>query len=197
MAMPGLMLTSSNAQTCSCWQAAADRNSARYRPAPIAASAQRRASCRQAGARRAAKRAGAQPASPAACRAFTGSPLQRARSNGARLWGSQWLENSAQADVAAPLEQCFKMWEDRERIPQVGALAGGALTYTLSADSRGNGAVDALDQERPGAAAGRHAVQVAAVHHAVRPRLADQLAGAQPDARAQPEDPLALRAGAC
>ena len=34
-----------------------------------------------------------------------------------RWFCGQWLENSAQADVAAPVEHCFRLWEDRELIP--------------------------------------------------------------------------------
>lgn len=30
---------------------------------------------------------------------------------------SQWLENSAQVDVQAPIEVAWDLWEDRERIP--------------------------------------------------------------------------------
>jgi len=50
--------------------------------------------------------------------ALAGAPLRGGCSNGARWRASQWLENSAEADVAAPVERCYAMWEDRERIPQ-------------------------------------------------------------------------------
>lgn len=30
---------------------------------------------------------------------------------------AQWLDNSAEISVAAPLEACWEMWEARERIP--------------------------------------------------------------------------------
>ena len=49
---------------------------------------------------------------------FAGTPLRRARSNGCRCWAAQWLENSAEQDVKLPIERCYEMWEDRERIPQ-------------------------------------------------------------------------------
>ena len=68
----------------------------------------RQAACQRRAARRTQR----------ACAGLAGTPLQRGRSNGGRLWAGQWLENSAQTDVAAPLEQCFRMWENRERIPQ-------------------------------------------------------------------------------
>ena len=50
--------------------------------------------------------------------ALAGAPLRGGCSNGARWRASQWLENSAETDVAAPVERCYAMWEDRERIPQ-------------------------------------------------------------------------------
>ncbi|KAG2422351.1 hypothetical protein HXX76_016111 [Chlamydomonas incerta] len=31
---------------------------------------------------------------------------------------SQWLENKASVEVAAPLETCWALWDDRERIPE-------------------------------------------------------------------------------
>ena len=34
-----------------------------------------------------------------------------------RWFCGQWLENSAQADVSVPVEQCYRLWEDRELIP--------------------------------------------------------------------------------
>ena len=49
---------------------------------------------------------------------FAGTPLRRSRSNGCRCWAGQWLENSAEQDVKLPIERCYEMWEDRERIPQ-------------------------------------------------------------------------------
>lgn len=48
---------------------------------------------------------------------------QKLHLNGCRLRGSnligraQWLENSAEVEVAAPLEKCWDLWEDQERIP--------------------------------------------------------------------------------
>jgi len=30
---------------------------------------------------------------------------------------AQWLENSAEVEVAAPLERCWGLWEDQENIP--------------------------------------------------------------------------------
>lgn len=48
---------------------------------------------------------------------FAGTRLQRSRSNGSRCF-AQWLENSAEQDVHLPVERCYEMWEDRERIPQ-------------------------------------------------------------------------------
>lgn len=29
-----------------------------------------------------------------------------------------WLENSAEVDVAAPLDECWSLWEDQEQIPR-------------------------------------------------------------------------------
>lgn len=46
------------------------------------------------------------------------TPLRRSRSNVCRCWAAQWLENSAEQDVKLPIERCYEMWEDRERIPQ-------------------------------------------------------------------------------
>lgn len=46
-----------------------------------------------------------------------GRPLEGARSNGARWVAGQWLENFAEVEVAAPLELCWDMWQDREAIP--------------------------------------------------------------------------------
>ncbi|KAG2447589.1 hypothetical protein HYH02_007512 [Chlamydomonas schloesseri] len=31
---------------------------------------------------------------------------------------AQWLENKASVEVAAPLETCWALWDDRERIPE-------------------------------------------------------------------------------
>ncbi|MEW5303934.1 MAG: hypothetical protein WDW36_006579 [Sanguina aurantia] len=47
-----------------------------------------------------------------------GAPLdnrQQARSQ--HVCHAQWLENKATVDVPVPLEACFKLWDDRERIP--------------------------------------------------------------------------------
>eukprot|EP00884_Botryococcus_braunii_P007172 jgi/Botrbrau1/16456/Bobra.0142s0052.1 len=38
-------------------------------------------------------------------------------SNGARWTAGQWLENVAEVEVAAPLETCWDMWQDRSSIP--------------------------------------------------------------------------------
>lgn len=48
---------------------------------------------------------------------FAGTRLQKSCSNGSRCF-AQWLENSAEQDVHLPVERCYEMWEDRERIPQ-------------------------------------------------------------------------------
>lgn len=50
---------------------------------------------------------------------FTGATQLSAvtRTNGAKWVASQWLENSAEADVPVPLEECWRLWEDRELIP--------------------------------------------------------------------------------
>jgi uncharacterized membrane protein len=47
-----------------------------------------------------------------------GKELRQGCSNGARWRASQWLENSAEQEVAIPVEKAYEMWEDRERIPQ-------------------------------------------------------------------------------
>ncbi|KAK9814228.1 hypothetical protein WJX72_002582 [[Myrmecia] bisecta] len=47
-----------------------------------------------------------------------GRRLHGSCSNGYRWHAAQWLENSAQTDVNVPLEEAWKLWEDRERIPQ-------------------------------------------------------------------------------
>lgn len=51
-------------------------------------------------------------------RKLSGKHLHRSRRTGGRCYAGQWLENSAEQDVKLPLERCFEMWEDRERIPQ-------------------------------------------------------------------------------
>ena len=51
-------------------------------------------------------------------RAFSGAALSSGCSNGARWHAAQWLENSAEQEVGAPVEQCYSMWEDRTLIPQ-------------------------------------------------------------------------------
>lgn len=48
---------------------------------------------------------------------WKGRRLRAARSNGTRWRCAQWLDNSAQTEVQAPLEHCFQLWEDRELIP--------------------------------------------------------------------------------
>ena len=53
-----------------------------------------------------------------AIRNSSGARLQRSRRAGGRCCAGQWLENSAEQDVHLPVERCFDMWEDRERIPQ-------------------------------------------------------------------------------
>jgi uncharacterized membrane protein len=55
---------------------------------------------------------------PVAARAGLSGRRVAAPSNGARWRGSQWLENSAQADVPVSLEEAWVLWDDRERIPQ-------------------------------------------------------------------------------
>lgn len=50
---------------------------------------------------------------------FSGRSIGQVPDNGSLRWSmSQWLENKGSVDVPAPLEQCWAMWEDRERIPQ-------------------------------------------------------------------------------
>ena len=51
-------------------------------------------------------------------RAFSGAALSSGCSNGARWRAAQWLENSAEQEVDAPVEKCYSMWEDRTVIPQ-------------------------------------------------------------------------------
>ncbi|GIL45246.1 hypothetical protein Vafri_2539 [Volvox africanus] len=49
---------------------------------------------------------------------FNGRGLGLFVDNGSLRWSmAQWLENKAQVDVQAPLETCWALWEDRERIP--------------------------------------------------------------------------------
>lgn len=50
--------------------------------------------------------------------AFAGVSLGRSVSNGSKFFASQWLENSAEADVPVPLEKAWALWEDRESIPK-------------------------------------------------------------------------------
>ena len=38
--------------------------------------------------------------------------------NGAKWRSSQWLENSAQAEIEVPLEVAWALWEDRTLIPR-------------------------------------------------------------------------------
>ncbi|GFR42467.1 hypothetical protein Agub_g3375, partial [Astrephomene gubernaculifera] len=50
---------------------------------------------------------------------FTGRGLGHLASNGSMHRSmAQWLENKASVEVQAPLETCWSLWEDRERIPQ-------------------------------------------------------------------------------
>jgi hypothetical protein len=42
----------------------------------------------------------------------------RLPTNGTKWKASQWLESTAQTDVAVPLEHAWALWEDREKIPQ-------------------------------------------------------------------------------
>ena len=49
---------------------------------------------------------------------WAGTELRQTCSNGTRWRAVQWLENSAEQEVAIPVEKAFEMWEDRERIPQ-------------------------------------------------------------------------------
>ena len=51
-------------------------------------------------------------------RAYATFPKVDAPQNGAKWRASQWLENSAQADVDIPLEEAWALWEDRSRIPE-------------------------------------------------------------------------------
>ena len=55
-------------------------------------------------------------AAPLAARR-TSSPSSSSSPSTTKLF-AQWLENSAEVEVAAPLESCWEMWEDRPRIPQ-------------------------------------------------------------------------------
>lgn len=51
-------------------------------------------------------------------RAFPKLPIRSAqRSARPSVIRAQWLENSAEVEVAAPLQQCWELWEDQERIP--------------------------------------------------------------------------------
>lgn len=38
--------------------------------------------------------------------------------NGAKARMAQWLDNRAEVEVPVPLEVCWALWDDRERIPQ-------------------------------------------------------------------------------
>lgn len=49
---------------------------------------------------------------------FAGRPVATKAHNGSKWVMAQWLENKAEVDVAAPIDVCWKLWEDRERIPQ-------------------------------------------------------------------------------
>uniref|UniRef100_A0A7S0S002 Coenzyme Q-binding protein COQ10 START domain-containing protein n=1 Tax=Chlamydomonas leiostraca TaxID=1034604 RepID=A0A7S0S002_9CHLO len=50
---------------------------------------------------------------------YGGARLQGGATNGSiQRWSmAQWLESKASIDVPAPLEACWVMWDDRERIP--------------------------------------------------------------------------------
>ena len=50
-------------------------------------------------------------------RSLTARRLQKGCSNHCRRIGAQWLENSAEVDVAAPLDKCWDLWENQELIP--------------------------------------------------------------------------------
>ena len=61
---------------------------------------------------------GAQPPTRPTAPAF--SPLSRRSQTPTRSPSApraQWLENTAEVEVAAPLDACWNMWEDRTRIP--------------------------------------------------------------------------------
>eukprot|EP00878_Enallax_costatus_P029280 GHUV01031730.1.p1 GENE.GHUV01031730.1~~GHUV01031730.1.p1 ORF type:complete len:220 (+),score=26.49 GHUV01031730.1:327-986(+) len=47
-----------------------------------------------------------------------GAQLPVAARNGHRWRMSRWLDNRAEIEVPVPLEVCWSLWEDRERIPQ-------------------------------------------------------------------------------
>eukprot|EP00877_Chromochloris_zofingiensis_P005433 jgi/Chrzof1/14891/Cz09g19220.t1 len=49
--------------------------------------------------------------------AFYGTQLHMGHNNGSKWFMSQWLENRAEVEVPVPLEVCWSLWEDRERIP--------------------------------------------------------------------------------
>ena len=169
-----------------------------------------------------------------------GAALRSDCSNGARWRAAQWLENSAEQDVDAPVEKCYSMWEDREQIPQwmpwirtvqvqsaSRHVAGNSLQFAYASGETQECSLGSsvhmfflrivlrcrrncfvlwqlqpskcwlcmLLQGRVGAAGGPAAVEVDACDPAAQPGLGVQLAGAEPDAHAPPEDPLALRAG--
>ncbi|KAG2490658.1 hypothetical protein HYH03_011046 [Edaphochlamys debaryana] len=50
---------------------------------------------------------------------FSGRTLANAPDNGSMRWRTMatWLENKASIDVDVPLEPCWALWEDREKIP--------------------------------------------------------------------------------
>lgn len=52
-------------------------------------------------------------------RAVVASPgrCKRSLAQSRLITRAQWLENSAEVEVAAPLQRCWEMWEDQERIP--------------------------------------------------------------------------------
>jgi hypothetical protein len=50
---------------------------------------------------------------------FTGTRVAPSRiSNGSKARMAQWLDNRAEVEVPVPLEVCWALWDDRERIPQ-------------------------------------------------------------------------------
>ena len=50
-------------------------------------------------------------------RGWSHSNGYRRQRGGSLVTHAQWLENSAEVEVAAPLQKCWELWEDQERIP--------------------------------------------------------------------------------
>jgi uncharacterized membrane protein len=49
---------------------------------------------------------------------FGGARVATRASNGARWRMAQWFESRAEIEVPVPLDTCWVLWDDRERIPQ-------------------------------------------------------------------------------